>query len=210
MKTFVFDFGAVLFDWQPAKLLQALLPQRAMDETSTQHWVDQVFQNYGGDWGDFDRGTVLPDALVQRIATRTGLHAHEVQTVVDAVPDALTPLPDTVALLATLRQAGRPIYYLSNMPAPYASHLERTHAFVGWFADGVFSSRVLLIKPDPAIFALAAQRFDKPAHELVFLDDNPANVASARAAGWNALLFTTAAQCEADIRQAGWWPAALA
>ena len=41
------------------------LPQRATDEASAAHWVAQVFQGYGGDWGDFDRGTVTPADLVQ-------------------------------------------------------------------------------------------------------------------------------------------------
>jgi putative hydrolase of the HAD superfamily len=206
---FVFDFGAVLFDWRPPALLRQHLPQRVVDEASAAHWVQQFFQDYSGDWGAFDGGTLAADELVARIAARTGLSPAEVQAVVDAVPQALAPLPDSVALLARLRRAAQPLYYLSNMPAPYADHLERTHPFVGWFDDGVFSSRVKLSKPAPAIFALAQQRFGHPGHELVFLDDHPANVAAARAAGWNALLFRDAAQAEADLRAAGWWPAVL-
>jgi len=207
---FVFDFGAVLFDWRPAALLRQVLPHRAHDDASAAHWVAQVFQGYGGDWGDFDRGVVSPAALIERVAARTGLTPDEVLAVVDAVPQALAPLPGSVALLARLRQAGRPLYYLSNMPEPYADHLEREHDVVGWFADGVFSARVQLCKPDPAIFALAAQRFGRVGSELLFLDDHPANVAAAQAAGWRALQFVDAAQCEADLRQRGWWPTELA
>lgn len=205
---FVFDFGRVLFDWQPAALLQRTLPQRAVDGASTAHWVAQVFQGYGGDWGEFDRGTVTPADLVSRIAGRTGLAAAEVQAVVDAVPQALQPIPASVTLLQRLRQPGRPMFYLSNMPAPYADHLERTHDFVRGFDDGVFSARVQLIKPEPAIFDLAASRFGLPPAELLFLDDHAPNIAAARAAGWQALQFHDATQCERDLRQAGWWPAA--
>jgi HAD superfamily hydrolase (TIGR01509 family) len=203
---FVFDFGAVLFDWRPPALLRQHLPGHATDEASAAHWVREVFQSYGGDWGAFDGGHIGADEVVARIAQRTGLPAADVQRVVDAVPQALAPLPDSVALLARLRQAGQPLYYLSNMPAPYAGHLEQTHDFLGWFADGVFSSRVKLSKPDPAIFALAAQRFGHPPQELVFLDDHPANVAAARAAGWKAVPFTDAAQAEVELRAQGWWP----
>lgn len=203
---FVFDFGRVLFDWQPERLLQRWLPEHAVDDASTAHWVAQVFQSYGGDWGEFDRGAVGPDELVQRIAGRTGLAPAQLQRVVDAAPPSLTPLPDSMALLHKLRRPGVPMFYLSNMPAPFADHLEREHRFVRDFDDGVFSSRVMLIKPDPAIFALAAQRFAVPPAELVFLDDHPANVAAAQAAGWQALLFSDAGQCEQDLRRAGWWP----
>ncbi len=103
---FVFDFGRVLFDWQPERLLQRLLPQRAFDEASSAHWVAQVFQAYQGDWGDFDRGSVSPADLVPRIAKRTGLAPAEVQLVVDAVPQSLQPIPASLGLAAALAAAG--------------------------------------------------------------------------------------------------------
>jgi putative hydrolase of the HAD superfamily len=201
----VFDFGGVLFNWQPAQLLQRTLPARAHDDASAAHWAAQIFQAYEGDWGEFDRGTVSVPDLVQRIAQRTGLAAPEVQAVVDAVPDELQPVPATVALLQRLRDAGRRLFYLSNMPAPYAARLEAENAFMGWFEQGVFSARVRAVKPEPAIFDLAAAQFGVPPHQLVFMDDHAPNVLAARAAGWQALQFIDAAQAEAELRQRGWW-----
>lgn len=203
---YVFDFGRVLFRWEPEALLRQVLPQRAADAEAARHWVAQVFQGYDGDWGDFDRGSVSVDALVQRIAIRTGLAPAEVQALVDAVPQQLHPLADSVDLLQRLRAAGQRTFYLSNMPAPYADHLEREHGFVAGFEAGVFSGREGLAKPDAAIFALAAQRFGVAPHELVFLDDHGPNVQAARAAGWQALQFHDAAQAERELRAAGWWP----
>ena len=113
-------------------------------------------------------------------------------------------MPATVALLRRLRDDGRRLFFLSNMPQPYAEHLEREHAFVGWFADGVFSARVQLIKPEAEIFALAARRFGVPPAQLVFIDDMPTNVEAARQAGWNALQFVDAADCEVQLRRHGW------
>ena len=203
-KKFVFDFGRVVFRWEPEALLCELLPQHAFDATSAAHWTAQVFQSYGGDWGSYDRGSVTPEELVQRIATRTGLKPDEVQRVVDGAPRALTPLPDSVALLQRLHAAGRPLYYLSNMPAPMAAYLQATHGFLGLFDDGVFSGRVGHNKPEPAIYETAAQRFGHAVDELVFLDDHGPNVAAARALGWNALQFHNATQAEAEMRAAGW------
>lgn len=203
-KKFVFDFGRVLFRWEPEALLRELLPQRATDSSRAAFWVAQVFQAYGGDWGDYDRGTVTPAALVPRIAARTGLREDEVQQVVDGAPRALTPLPATVALLQRLHAAGRRLYYLSNMPAPMARHLQAHHAFLGLFADGLFSSDVGHNKPEPAIYEAAAQRFGHPVHELVFLDDHAPNIEAARALGWHGRVFRDAAQAEAELRAAGW------
>jgi len=203
MTKIVFDFGGVLFSWQPQALLKRELPQRATDDAAAQHWVTQVFQNYGGDWGEFDRGTVDVPALVDRIAARTGLAAHEVQAVVDGVPAELRPVAQSVALLRRLRDAGTPLYFLSNMPAPYADHLEAEYDFVGWFRDGLFSARVKAIKPEPAIFEMAAARFGARPDELLFFDDVLHNVEAAIAAGWQALHFTDAAAAEAALRERG-------
>lgn len=206
MPHIVFDFGAVLFDWQPRRLLQRLLPQQARDEATAAHWAAQIFQSYGGDWAEFDRGALDGPGVVARIAARTGLAADAVRRVVEAVPDALTPVPASVALLERVRAWGRPVFFLSNMPASYADELERRHGFVRGFDAGVFSARVGLIKPEPAIFALAAQRFGCSPAELLLLDDHPANVEAARAAGWQALVFRDAAQAEAELRRGGHWP----
>ena len=201
--TVVWDFGGVLFHWRPAALLARVLPARVTDEDAAARWQAAFFQAYGGDWGEFDRGMIDASSLVSRIAARTGLQPAEVQAVVEAVPAELSPIDDSVALLARLRGSGVRQCFLSNMPAPFAEHLERSHGFLRWFDQGIFSSRVHLLKPDPAIFALAAERFGVPAQELVFIDDHDANVAAARAAGWRGIRFSGAAACAADLERLG-------
>lgn len=204
MKHLVFDFGGVLFQWQPPRMLQRELPHVATDLARATALAADFFQSYTGDWAEFDRGTVAVPELVARIARRTGLAADDVQRVVDGVPRELQPIPETVALLKRLRDAGRGLHFLSNMPVPYARHLEDSYDFVGWFDSGVFSGREKLIKPEAEIFELAAARFGQPPGQLVFLDDHLPNVRAAQALGWNALQFSSAAQAEADLRQHGW------
>jgi HAD superfamily hydrolase (TIGR01509 family) len=196
---FVFDFGRVLFEWQPQRLLRRALPHIVHDEASAAHWEREFFQGYGGDWGAFDRGAIDSSEATQRIAARTGLATDDVQRVVDAVPHELQPIPDSVALLRQLRDAGHALYFLSNMPAPYADHLAATHEFIGWFRDGIFSGHVQLAKPEAAIFELAQQRFAARPDELMFLDDHRPNVLAARAQGWHAIEFTHAAQAAAEL-----------
>lgn len=201
----VFDFAGVLFRWQPWCLVRRELPHRAGDEISARRLADAIFQGYGGDWADFDRGTLSVPDLVRRIAVRTTLDEDEVLAVVDAVPAELQPVPETVALLRRLHGAGRRLFYLSNMPEPYARHLESTHDFLGCFEAGVISARVGWIKPEAPIFELATARFGEVPASLLFLDDVAANVQAARAAGWQALQFVDAEACESLMRERGWW-----
>ncbi len=199
----VFDFGGVLFRWEPHLFMMRLLPDRAPDAAASEALVARFFEGFDGDWGDFDRGTVHRDELAERIAERTGLTRLEVDTVIDAVPHELQPIEETVALMRRLHARGHALYFLSNMPAPYADHLEANHDFIGLFRDGVFSARVRMIKPEPAIFAHATEAFGIAPADTVFIDDLLRNVQAARAAGWQALHFEGAARCERELQAMG-------
>jgi putative hydrolase of the HAD superfamily len=124
--------------------------------------------------------------------------------VVDAVPAELQPMPATVALLRRLHAQGRRLHFLSNMPLAYAEHLEREHDFLNCFESGVISARVRQIKPEPAIFDTAARLFGTEPAQLVFIDDVADNVHAARQAGWQALHFVDAVDCEAQLLAGGW------
>ncbi|MDB6001777.1 MAG: haloacid dehalogenase [Rhizobacter sp.] len=208
VSSIVFDFGGVVFRWEPRVLLMNVLAHHAPDAAAADVLAGRIFQTFavGSDWGEFDRGTVDEDTLVERIATRSGLALDEVRSVVDAVPAHLEVQTATLDLMRRLKDAGHRLFYLSNMPVPFADELERIHPFFGWFEAGVFSGRVHLIKPEPAIFDLAAQRFGVDPAQLLFIDDLPHNIDQARASGWQGLVFRGAAQLEKDLLAGGWLP----
>ncbi len=199
----VFDLGGVLLRWQPHEFMARLLPERSATPQEAQALTRDFFQGFGGDWGEFDRGVLEVAPLAQRIARRTGINEPDVRRVIDAIPEELQPLTASVALLRRLHARGRELYFLSNMPEPYALHLEATHEFFGLFQQGVFSARVRLIKPDPAIFAHAHAAFGVGATAPVFIDDVQKNVSAARSAGWCAIHFQDAAQCERELVELG-------
>lgn len=201
--TIVWDFGGVLFRWDPAALIARTLPHRLSDRMNAQYWKEQFFLSYRGEWGEYDRGVTTVPEMVPRIAQRTGLTEHEVQAVVDAVPDELQPIADSVRLLTALRERGHRLHYLSNMPAPLAAHLQRHHDFLSLFASGIYSSHVQLTKPDPAIFALAQQRFGGDLADTLFIDDHPENIEAARRHGWQARLFTGPQALGAELQALG-------
>jgi len=199
----VFDFGGVLFRWQPHEFMPRLLPHRATSEDAASKLVVDFFQGYSGDWGDFDRGAADEARIAQRIAWRTGLDLADVQKVIDAIPSELQLMPHSKPLLQRLRAGGHRLFFLSNMPKPYAAHLEAVHPLKEWFEDGLFSSRIGMVKPEPAIFHEAARHFGIVPKESVFIDDFALNVKAARALGWDAIHFLSAAQCEADLAGRG-------
>ena len=199
----VFDFGGVLLRWQPDEFMPRLLPRLATDAASTRALVLTFFQHFEGDWGEFDRGRIDTGTLAERIARRIGIGFDEARMAIDAVVDELTPLPDTVALLRRLHARGHGLFYLSNMPLSYAALLESRNDFLGLFRNGVFSSRVGLVKPEPAIYQHAITAWGIDAHATVLIDDIERNLSAARAFGWRGILFRDASQCEASLRALG-------
>ena len=122
---------------------------------------------------------------------------------VDAVPAELQPMPDTVALLRRLHAQGRRLHFLSNMPRPYAEHLEREHDFVGCFESGVFSARVQQIKPEREIFDIAARHFGADAGPTaVHRRRAGQRVGRPRRPAGRRCTSSNAADCEAQLRPA--------
>jgi putative hydrolase of the HAD superfamily len=107
----VFDFGGVLFRWQPHEFLARLIPQRTQTSADTQALIADFFEGFAGDWGEFDRGMIEAGPLADRIAARTGLALADVRGVIDAIPHELEPLHDTVALLHRLHEASHALYF---------------------------------------------------------------------------------------------------
>jgi putative hydrolase of the HAD superfamily len=205
-RTLVFDVGGVIVRWQPKELMRDCFPRHATDEAGAERVKTLVFQGFadGADWSAFDRGAVEPAELAQRIAGRSGLPRDNVMALISAVPLHLQPMPESLALIGRVRAAGHRLALLSNMPRPYADHLEATHACFGWFEHRAWSGRLGVMKPERAIFDhvrdLAALDLD---HAL-FIDDHERNIAAARDHGWQALQFENAAQCEAALVRDGW------
>lgn len=200
----VFDFGAVLFTWRPVELVAQYFPKQASTPAQAGHLAHAVFAH--ADWQNFDRGTLAMDAVVQRTAQRLNLNHAALAELVERIGDLLTPMADSVALLERLHQQrsmsvdGTRLYFLSNMPLPYARTLEKNNAFLAWFDGGIFSSDVKIIKPEPAIYQLLQTRYQLEPAQTVFIDDLLDNVRAARKLGWHAIHFESAQQLKAELQ----------
>jgi len=186
----VFDLGAVLLSWEPVALVQAQLAPHAPTAEAAHALARQMFHHE--DWLGFDRGTHSLHDAIGRMALRLALPADRLHEVLAPMGERLEPIAVTVELLARLRarrDRGEDLrlYYLSNMPAPYARVVEYRHAFFRWFDGGIFSGDVGMIKPQPEIYALMAERYALRAGQTIFIDDSPANVLAAQAFGWRAI-----------------------
>ena len=186
----VFEFGAVLFDWQPAQLVAHHFSEHATTPAQAQQLAHSLFQH--ADWQGFDMGKVALDEVVCRTAMRMDLPHGKLHRALAPIGEQLVPIACNIALLARLcelrnRQGEIKLYFLSNMPEPFARALERRFDFLQWFDGGIFSSDVKLGKPDPAIYQLLASRYLLDATRTLFIDVCRANVDAANALGWQTI-----------------------
>lgn len=198
----VFDLGAVLIGWEPAKLLQAHFPERTPTPEAAGALARAFFHHE--DWLNFDCGVRTVDEVATRTAHRLALPADRVEAMLLSIGEELQPIPESIDVLHRLAERRTQhgdvrLFYLSNMPAPYARALERRMPFFGLFDGGIFSGDVKLIKPNGDIYELLAWRHGLEAQETLFIDDTAGNVEAARAMGWRAIHCTSPIALGAQI-----------
>ena len=193
----VFDIGRVLFEWDLRALFAKLIDEPEQLDWFLTHVVTE-------DWHfQADAGRPLAEMVAERQAQFPG-HAHLIDAYANRFNETVDrPIPDTHLLVRRLHAAGVPLYALTNFGAEFFARFRPTQPIFELFEDIVVSGEECLAKPDPRIYAIAERRFGRAPGELFFTDDNPANVAAARARGWHAHLFDSAARLQAELTGAG-------
>jgi 2-haloacid dehalogenase len=115
-------------------------------------------------------------------------------------------IADAVAILSDLRDAGVPLYALSNWPAEGFPSARRRFDFLGWFRGILISGECGVIKPDPRIYELLIERFGLDPHRAVYIDDVEANIDAARPFGIHGIHFTGPAALRDELVALGLLP----
>lgn len=190
----VFDVGKVLFEWD----LRHLFAKLIADPAELDWFLANVVTV---EWHfEHDAGRLLADMAAERSALYPD-HAALIDAYTRRFNESIPgPVPGSLELVAALDSAGVPLYAITNFGAEFWDVFRPTQPVFDRFRDIVVSGVEKLVKPDPAIYALAAERFGHAPGAMLFIDDNAGNVAAARAAGWHAHHFRDAEALAADLR----------
>jgi HAD superfamily hydrolase (TIGR01509 family) len=194
IRNVVFDAGGVLLEWNPPRVIAALYPDPAVQAAIREH----IFEH--PDWHEFDRGTITEAAAPAHFAQRSGRSQDEVRQLLRATAESLRPIDGTIRLLEDLAAGGVHLFLLSNMPESTFNILVKRHAFFAHFKHLVISGKLLLLKPEPAIYKHLVDTTGIVPSESVFIDDLTRNVIAARESGLHAIQFTTPEACRAALR----------
>jgi 2-haloacid dehalogenase len=92
---------------------------------------------------------------------------------------------------------------LTNFAADTFDEARGLYPFLDQFRGITVSAHVGVMKPELAIYRHHEKAFGLDPAAILFFDDSPANVEGARAAGWNAELYTDAEAMRADLARYG-------
>ena len=194
----VFDLGGVVCRWLPDRRLVALaelcgLPPATIDQL--------VFESGFDDAGERGRFTLAE--FTEQLAAMLGL------PIAPDTDDALrsawaTAYEPATSVLRLVRSLATPTALLTNNGPLMEAAVTAELSEVGDAFDHlVFSYRLGAAKPDPEAFERAGSHLGGTAEQVVFFDDSADNVHAARAAGWDAHLFTTVLDAQALLRRLG-------
>jgi 2-haloacid dehalogenase len=183
----VFDVGNVLYGWDPHSFLERQLPEdearlRFIEDIGLWKWHDSL-----------DGGRPFDEAAAE-LSEKFPDYAHLISAWGHRFGETITdPVPGVHAIVEELDRRGVPLFAITNFSADFwKPFYEREEAFFGRFRDILVSGEEKLLKPDPAIYYLALDRFGLRPEEALFVDDREVNVEGAEAVGIKGHLFTGA------------------
>lgn len=193
----VFDIGRVLVQWDMRILFRQLLDDEAEVEWVYRNVVTEAWH------GQHDAGRPIADMVAERSA-EFPRYAAVISAYASRFNETIPgPVPGTADLVEELHARGVPLYAITNFGADTWAGFRPTLPVLDRFWDIVVSGIEKMAKPDPAIYALAAQRFGRDPGTMLFIDDSLPNVLSARACGWHAHHFSSAGLLAEDLRARG-------
>ena len=197
ISTVVFDIGGVLLDWDPRYVYRQLFAdpaelERFLATICTRDW--HLANDLGAD----------TEQSCRELAQAHPEYAAEIMAWSRRSEEMIAGVfDDTADVLTELTAAGVPCFALSNMEPDKYELRRAKYAFFGEFSGCVISGLEGVTKPDRKIFEILLSRYGLEPAATVFIDDQPANVATATELGVVALRFTTAAQLRYDLHNLG-------
>ncbi len=196
VRAVVFDVGNVLVDYAPHYLYDKLIADEAgraafLRDVVTPQWHAQ-----------HDAGRPFAETSAVLIAEHPQ-HAALIEAwgprFNETIPNIL---PGMGELVADLASANVPLFGITNFSGEFwCPFVAREAALFAPFRDIVVSGDERLMKPDPAIYHLARDRFGLGEHEALFIDDRSENVVGAEACGFIGHRFIDAPTLRGVLKQ---------
>lgn len=189
----IFDFGAVLVDWDPRYLYVPYFGDAAkadwfLTEICPYTWNTQA-----------DGGRTLREITDERVALFPEWEK-EIRMYYDRWIDMMGgTLPGMEELVRDYKARGYGVWGLTNWSRETFPLVRHRYPVFDLLEGIVVSGEERIKKPDPVLYRILLERYGLPARECIFIDDNPVNAAGGEGLGIRGLVFQDAAQLRRDL-----------
>ena len=166
IKNILFDMGNVLIRFEPKQYVK----NAGLSESDQQLLLRELYGSI--DWVRLDRGTLTEAEVIDRCVSRVGEHLRgAVEKLVGHWDRPELPVEGMKALTDELYEKGYGLYLLTNAGPRQREYWPRFRAGEHFPEERVYrSADVHLLKPDPAFFEGALEKFGLNRAECVFID----------------------------------------
>ena len=185
VKNIIFDIGQVLvnYDWR------GYIRSLGYEGETAERIGRAMFA--APDWNELDRGVLSTEEVVERFVRNDPAIERELRDAFQRSGETISEREYAVPWVREMKERGFHVYYLSN----YSDHIYQgsrhiLEKILREMDGGVFSWKVQMIKPDEGIYRRLLETYGLKAEECVFMDDNPANVETAKRLGIQGIVFT--------------------
>jgi glucose-1-phosphatase len=197
-KFLYFDLGKVLVNFSVERMLGQMA---AVAGTTLEQVRSVVFD--GRLIHEHEAGRLTSRQFYDAFCAATGMRP-DFDGIIAAAAEIFDLNLPVLPIVAQLGQAGYPLGILSNTCETHWEYCWREYRFLSeGFGVHALSYKIGAVKPDAAIFLAAAEMAGCRPEDIFFVDDMPGHVAGARAAGFDAVQFTTAEALASELRQRG-------
>ena len=198
--TVIFDFGGVILSYLDPAWLSANMPYGAQIQEAIYEYLNSEII-----W-EVMRGKLKEMDFWANKAREKGIPAEAIARYLQ-VQTAREQLDEKVLAHMRRLKEGYKVGILSNAGDTTRELFEQEYRFHELVDDIVISAEEGLVKPEPEIYILAAQRLATRPERCVFVDDIPENIQAAEGLGMRGVLFTetesSLARLDALLSQGG-------
>lgn len=197
IKTVVFDIGNVLADFGWEQLIKSY----GYDDSMTERIANASVHTPC--WKEYDRGVMTNEEILQSFIKNDPEIEADIRKVFTNLDGLMIKRDRSIPWIEALKGAGYRVLVLSNFSSQAYEGNREVLSFLDHVDGGILSYRDKLIKPDPAIYKLLADRYDLIPEETVFIDDTHENITAAKALGWEGIVYKDYQQVKDELNELG-------
>jgi FMN phosphatase YigB (HAD superfamily) len=196
-KFIYFDLGKVLLDFSFERMCRQLGATAGIEPQQVKHVLGAELQV------DYETGKLDSRSFHERFCRETGTRP-EYNDFFRAFNEIFTPITSMLPVVAGLYHAGYRLGVLSNTCEGHWNYCLRRYVMLrDLFSVYALSYEMGAMKPSAAIYCRAAAMAGCRPSEIFYADDSAANVAGARSAELDAVVYTSTAELAKELRARG-------